>query len=451
MPPCLQFCRRHGALDSAIRRERERRSTVRGRLAVAVGLAGALVLALAEFSWPGVLTTHAFVAWSALWIVVFPLIGGVGPRRALVWGLVAASFTPLAAMSVGGRAEVIVQEFGSMLGLGAPVVAAALLGALVAHFVQRLRLQVSTAEHLGVYQLETRIAQGGMGEVWRARHALLSRPAAVKLIKPRKLSDGSEVIDGVAKQRFEREAQITASLQSAHTIELYDFGVTSTGTFYYVMELLGGSNLEQLVEREGPLAPERALKILRQILDSLAEAHERGLVHRDIKPANIVVSTRGVQQDFVKVLDFGLAQAASASVVEGGNDKVEGTPAFMAPEAVTHDAPIDARADIYSLGCVAYWLLTGTLVFDARNAHQMAVAHAVQEPERLSERLGKQVPEALETIVLKCLAKNPAKRPESALALLAELDAIELALGSNTYAPQLSSAPSHPLVSSAIN
>jgi serine/threonine-protein kinase len=232
------------------------------------------------------------------------------------------------------------------------------------------------------------------------------------------------VVDERAKERFACEAQITASLQSPHTVQLYDFGVTNTGTFYYVMELLDGLNLEQLVEREGPIAPDRVLRILRQLLDSLAEAHERGLVHRDIKPANIVVSKRGLHEDFVKVLDFGLVQSSERTPRERSSI-VQGTPAYMAPEAVTGSAPIDARTDLYAVGCVAYWMLTGTTVFGGNTPTEMAIAHVLQTPEPLSERLGKAVGWELEQAVMDCLAKEPANRPESALALLERLQHLD--------------------------
>jgi serine/threonine-protein kinase len=279
---------------------------------------------------------------------------------------------------------------------------------------------------LGVYELDQRIAQGGMGEVWRARHHLLSRPAAVKLIKAKRLTDGREVVERSAQERFAREAQITASLKSPHTVELYDFGVTETGTFYYVMELLDGFDLEQLVSREGPMEPARVVRILRQLLDSLAEAHERGLVHRDIKPANISVSQRGLEPDFVKVLDFGLVQAQQpAGVTETDAHRVNGTPAYLAPEAITGSGPVDARTDIYAVGCVAYWMLTGQLVFDATTPTQMAVAHVVEQPRRPSERAALPIPVELEQLIMACLAKDPSERPASALELVAHLDEIQ--------------------------
>jgi serine/threonine-protein kinase len=298
-----------------------------------------------------------------------------------------------------------------------------LVATFVASHISRLQAQVQSARQLGVYELEERIAQGGMGEVWRARHHLLSRPAAVKLIKPRRLNDGREVVEADAEERFEREAQITASLKSPHTVELYDFGVTETGTFYYVMELLDGFNLEELVAAQGPMEPGRVVRIMRQLLDSLSEAHQRGLVHRDIKPANISVSERGLEPDFVKVLDFGLVQAQQRPGTSTPDaDRINGTPAYLAPEALTGSAPVDARTDLYAVGFVAYWMLTGQLVFEANTPTQMAVAHVVERPRRPSERLGRPFPHVLEQLVMACLAKDPSERPASALEMVSELD-----------------------------
>lgn len=364
------------------------------------------------------------MAWSAVWIAGFPLLGRLGPRQTLFWAVLAASATPLALLVASVGTAVPFPSVGSLLFYIAPVYVAAVVAAFLAKYLHDLRQSVQGVQQLGVYQLESKIAQGGMGEVWQAKHALLSRPAAIKLIKPKKLPNGDEVVDERAKQRFACEAQITASLQSPHTVELYDFGVTNTGTFYYVMELLEGSNLEQLVEREGPIAPERVVHILRQVLDSLAEAHERGLVHRDIKPANIVISKRGLHEDFVKVLDFGLVQGTEQAPRERST-VVQGTPAYMAPEAVTGTAPINARTDLYAVGCVAYWMLTGTTVFGGNTPTEMAIAHVLQAPEPLAERLGKPIGWELEQIVMDCLAKDPANRPESALALLERLQHLD--------------------------
>ena len=201
-----------------------------------------------------------------------------------------------------------------------------------------------------------------MGEIWRARHRMLARPVAVKLIRPELLGVKTPVEAASLVARFQREAEATAALHSSHTIALHDFGVTPEGTFYYVMELLEGLDLETLVRRFGPVPPERAIHLLIQACDSLAEAHAAGLVHRDVKPANMLTCHFGLKWDFVKVLDFGLVKTAWSL---GDDDRltsegtITGTPAYMAPEAVLGAQAIDARVDLYGLGCVAYWLLTG--------------------------------------------------------------------------------------------
>jgi serine/threonine protein kinase len=286
---------------------------------------------------------------------------------------------------------------------------------------------------LGAYELEAPIAQGGMGEVWRAKHQLLRRPAAIKLIKPQANGSGELEVDKVSIRRFEREAQVTASLHSPHTVQLYDFGVTQTGTFYYVMELLEGTDLETLVQERGPLEPVRVVRVLEQALDSLAEAHSHGLVHRDIKPANLHLSERGLEKNFVKVLDFGLVKLGPNHPVDDPQnrslsraDRITGTPAYLAPELITGQGKVDGRADIYALGCVAYYLLTGKLVFEGGSAMQMAVAHAVEAPIPPSQRVSNPIPKALERIVMACLEKDPEHRPGSAIALLQMLRGLDL-------------------------
>jgi len=230
--------------------------------------------------------------------------------------------------------------------------------------------------------------------------------------------------------RFEREAQVTASLQSAHTVELYDFGTADDGSLYYVMELLEGVDLDQVVKKWGPLSPERVIYILRQACASLGEAHQRGLVHRDIKPANIFLCQRAFEYDFVKVLDFGLVKGYSSidptehpSLSRVGF--VVGTPAYLAPEMVLGEEP-DGRADLYALGCVAYWLLTGRVVFEEKSIPALLVAHTQKEPVRPSVRSGRAMPDGLDDLVLDCLAKDPDHRVQSADALAQRLDEIAL-------------------------
>lgn len=292
-----------------------------------------------------------------------------------------------------------------------------------------LRQQVAEVSELGQYILEEKIGAGGMGEVWRARHRLLIRPAAIKLIRSQALGAMSGDPD-LLMRRFEREARATATLKSPHTVQLYDFGATDDGTLYYVMELLEGLDLDTMVKRYGPLPAERAIHILRQVCSSLAEAHANGLVHRDIKPANIIVSRVGTRSDFVKVLDFGLVKLDSAHRVDEhavkltADGSASGTPGFMAPEVVLGVAETDHRVDLYSLGCVAYWLLTGKLVFEGESAMQVMVDHARTPAPRPSLRVELPIPAPLEELVMECLEKEPGSRPSSAEALGERLKSI---------------------------
>jgi serine/threonine-protein kinase len=266
-----------------------------------------------------------------------------------------------------------------------------------------------------------------MGQVYKATHRMLARPAAIKLIRPEVLGAGDGAAAQLAIKRFRREAEAAANLRSPHTVELYDFGVTGEQTFYFVMELLEGYSLEALVRKTGPVPAARAIYLLRQVCESLAEAHAQGLVHRDIKPANIHVGRLGLQHDFVKVLDFGLVKsigdAGDGRSIATAEGLTPGTPAYMAPEMARNE-PIDARADLYAVGCVAHFLLTGRLVFEGTTGLQVILMHASDAPVKPSSRSELPVPPALDDLVLACLAKAPADRPQSALELLRRLDAI---------------------------
>ena len=276
---------------------------------------------------------------------------------------------------------------------------------------------------VGSYRLVSLLGSGGMGEVWLAKHRLLARPAAVKLIR-------HDVTSGAAREqlvrRFQREAQVTASLRSPHTVQLYDFGVNDGGSFYYVMEFLDGLDLHRIVTRFGPQPAERVVMFLRQACRSLAEAHERGLVHRDIKPANLFVTRLGTEYDHLKVLDFGVVKEQSGddatSLTNSG--MAQGTPAFMAPEIVLADRLIDGRADLYSLACTACWVLTAQTLFEASTPAQMVLHHAQTRPLPPSQRSELPIPKQLEAILMKCLEKDPANRPHSALELESELTGV---------------------------
>ncbi len=274
---------------------------------------------------------------------------------------------------------------------------------------------------VGSYRLTEQLGTGGMGEVWRAQHRLLARPAAVKLIRQTAPAGGTreELV-----QRFEREAQITASLRSPHTVQLYDFGVTDTGNFFYVMELLEGLDLHQLVDRFGPQSVERVIMLWRQACRSLAEAHERGLVHRDIKPANLFVTRLGHEYDYLKVLDFGIVKdrpSRKESSLLTAQGILQGTPAFIAPEVVFGERRVDGRTDLYSLACAAYWAVTGQLVFEAATPADMLLHHAQTPPTPPSRVSELPIPKQFDQILMKCLEKDPANRFKSALEVDAQL------------------------------
>ncbi len=275
--------------------------------------------------------------------------------------------------------------------------------------INSLRTEVFEAKQLGQYRLCRRIGAGGMGEVYLAEHQMMKRPCAIKLIRPGKAADPH------ALARFEREVRATAKLSHWNTIEIFDYGRTDDGTFYYVMEYLPGLSLAELVEKHGPLPPARAIHLLIQTCDALAEAHGRGLIHRDIKPGNIFAAQRGGVHDVAKLLDFGLAKPLSAdseSIHLTQEGSIAGSPLFMSPEQALGDSEPDARSDIYSLGAVAYFLLTGVPPFDGDKAIKIILAHA-QQPVVPPSRLRSEIGADLEQVVLRALAKKPADRFQS--------------------------------------
>jgi hypothetical protein len=285
---------------------------------------------------------------------------------------------------------------------------------------QQRALQKATlaAKQLGQYALEEKLGAGGMGTVYKARHALLRRPTAVKLLDVDKMSDA-------AIARFEREVQLTSALTHPNTVAVFDYGRTPDGIFYYAMEYLEGMNLDELIKRFGPLPEARMAFILRQVCGSLAEAHAAGLVHRDIKPANIILTRRGGLHDFVKVLDFGLAKALDGQ--EKANvtspNALMGTPLYLSPEAVNQPDQVDARTDVYALAAVGYFLLTGTPVFSGVSVMEICMKHVKSTPEPPSARCSKPVSLDLEALLLRCLAKAPSDRPSDAAEILRQLEA----------------------------
>ncbi|MEL6339676.1 MAG: protein kinase [Myxococcota bacterium] len=280
----------------------------------------------------------------------------------------------------------------------------------------RISAAVSKAQRLGQYTLEKQIGSGGMGSVYRARHALLRRPTAIKLLNPR--SDDPHALD-----RFEREVQLTAQLTHPNTIAVYDYGRTAQGVFYYAMEYLEGLSLRQLVKRFGPLPEARAIHFLRQIAGSLEEAHRAGLVHRDIKPANIFITERGGQRDFVKVLDFGLVEKTNTQPTETkGKKLIVGTPAYMAPEVIRDPERVTPLIDIYALGCVGYFLLTGAPVFRADDQRSIYMMQLEKTPLPPSERAEQKISRDMNALIMRCLSKKPSERPQTMEEIIERLD-----------------------------
>ncbi|MEM6532226.1 MAG: serine/threonine-protein kinase [Myxococcota bacterium] len=354
-------------------------------------------------------------------ILSFPmLIPTPFPRRALATALCAlcpALISPLATSVAGNPTPPLPALISHVI----PLVISGGFALYAGRLAHQLRRQVSEARQVGSYRLIEKLGSGAMGEVWRARHRLLARDAAVKLIRPEMLGDSNDVVQA----RFEREAQATARLESPHTVALYDYGQSEDGVYFYAMALLRGMTLDDLVKQHGPVSSARALFLLRQIALSLAEAHDNGLIHRDVKPANIFLTRAGRECDFVKVLDFGLVKSVGFKQdIKLTQDHVTtGTPAFMAPE-VALEEDIDARADVYGFGCVAYWLLTGRLVFEADTPLKAMMAHVHEAPPPPSTSTELAISPELDAFVLRCLEKSPEQRPQDAGALVTELDAV---------------------------
>lgn len=395
-------------------------------------LAGREMLALGELY-------NSVFAIGALALLYGMLVPNVWYRALAM--LVPLGIAPL--LELGLLAWMEPTGFAFLRGLAGPEIGVNLLMATVvsvatatigAHIVHSLQIQADEARSLGQYQLERRIAVGGMGEIWQARHRLLARPTAIKVIPPERIDPLDPAAAARVLHRFEQEARATAILESLHTVRVYDFGHTERGDFYYAMELLNGLDLEALVRRFGPLPPARAIYLLLQACDSLAEAHSHGHVHRDIKPSNLFVCQAGLAYDVVKVLDFGLVTRSGSEPTRDlrlGQEAegLAGTPAYMAPEQVLAETVIDERADLYSLGCVAYWMLTGHTVFDVDRPIAMAVAHVKARPLPPSRRTEAEVPADLERIILRCLSKSPDERPRSAQELADRLHGCRDAAG----------------------
>jgi serine/threonine-protein kinase len=301
------------------------------------------------------------------------------------------------------------------------VVVSAGLAIYTAHVLHHLRRDLHHARKLGQYQLGEKLGEGGMGEVYLAEHQLLKRPCALKLIRP------DVNTNPIALARFEREVQSAAMLSHPNTIEIFDYGHSDDGTFYYVMEYLPGLSVSDLVRQFGPMPPGRAVFLTRQVCGALAEAHRYGLVHRDLKPANILVAILGGKCDVAKVLDFGLVKlTATPNAPQLTADyTVSGTPQYMSPEQATA-SELDGRADIYSLGAILYFMLTGRPPFEGTNPTELMIAHA-RDPVVPPSQLRGDLPDDLEQVVLRCLSKKRDDR-------FADTRALSAALGSCTCA-----------------
>jgi serine/threonine-protein kinase len=355
---------------------------------------------------PTLLASYHGLFWFALLAIYGLFVPNSWRRSAIIVALIAAC--PFV-VAMAGRADLPLANrpfFFYLTTLGFWAVFGALLAAFGSHHIAALRREVSEARELGQYRLTRRLGAGGMGEVYLAEHRLLRRPCAIKLIRPERVGDPRSF--GL----FEQEVQATAGLTHPNTVEVYDYGHTEDGTFYYVMEYLSGLTLEELVTRHGPLPPGRAVFLLRQVCDALREAHGAGLVHRDVKPGNVMVCTRGGIHDVAKLLDFGLVELRIPG--KPGDDPawqggIAGTPAYMAPEQATgRDCP-DARSDLYGLGAVGFFILTGHPPFVRGSVLHVLAAHE-GEPARFSDRFKGGLPDDLQAVVLRCLEKDPADR-----------------------------------------
>jgi len=355
----------------------------------------------------------AALRWFLLIVLYGTFVPNTWRRCAAVVGILA--FIPLALLLAGSLADNVARPYllsalPEVAILMAMAVAIAVFGS---HKIRELQQQAHEAQRLGQYRLKQILGFGGMGAVYLAEHVLLRRPCAVKLIRPDQAGDPRTLT------RFEREVRATATLTHPNTVEIFDYGHAEDGTFYYVMEYLPGMNLEDLVERHGPMPAERAVHLLRQVCQALREAHGIGLIHRDIKPSNIFACERGKVYDVAKLLDFGLVKNFGL----GGDDArltregaLTGSPAFVSPEQAAGRPQLDARSDIYNVGAVAYFLITGQLLFERQSALQMLHAHAYESPVPI-QRFQEAAPPDLQGVVLRCLEKDPNRRYQDAASL----------------------------------
>lgn len=363
------------------------------------------------------------ISWVAVWILAFPFLVPMSPRRTALSSVVSAVLGSIALVSSVQFSSPEPRGTGDIVRMIYPQFVVALIATLGARLIFGMRRDLEHAIHMGSYRLERPLGEGGMGQVWLASHHMLARPAAVKLILPEAIerSGGS----GSALLRFEREARATSELTSPHSVQIFDFGIADSGVFYYVMELLDGLTLDQFVKEHGPVPAERTVHILMQICDALADAHDRGLIHRDMKPGNVMLCRRGLEADFVKVLDFGMVHEKKTGTRLTGEHSFAGTAGYIAPEAARGDS-IDGRADLYALGAIAYWMVTGERTFTGASALDVVMKQIREDPPPPSER-GADIPSWLDAIVMRCLARNPEERPQGARELQQLLARGELA------------------------
>jgi serine/threonine-protein kinase len=370
---------------------------------------GGLCISLLE---QAVVHSGVFVSFVCLWILSFPILP-VSLRRANIAAWATAAMGPLALMIhvvVGRRAPPTDPlEWLTFV----PTILATLIASVTARVIYGLGRQVEQEKQLGSYELVELLGKGGMGEVWRATHHSLIRPAAVKILRRELTATLTPEERDIVNLRFQREVQATALLTSPHTVAVFDFGYSAEGTMYYVMELLTGLDAQSAVTRYGPMPAERVVYLLRQVCDSLAEAHVRNLIHRDVKPANLHLCAVGLELDYLKLLDFGLVRDTDSELQLTNQGSVSGTPAYLAPESSTQRA-FDARSDIYSLGCVAYFLLTGELVFEGETSAAVIAGHIRDKPVPPSRRTHLPIPAELEALVMRCMSKDPDQRPQTA-------------------------------------
>ncbi len=369
---------------------------------------GTIFASAAYIAWDFRASQWANLLWSVFTMFLRTIVIPSTGRRTAIAGTLL--FVPMIAAAIGLSIKTTPElpapaYIGGMTIIAGVVI---LLSTIGSRLIYGLRRQISAAMRLGQYTLDSKIGEGGNGSVYRAHHALLRRPTAIKLILPEKIGAGT-------LDRFEREVQATAQLTHWNTVAVYDYGRSPDGVFYYAMEYLDGIDLENLVIEYGAQPADRVVSMLVQVCSALNEAHRRNIIHRDIKPANVILCERGDVPDVVKVVDYGLAKEIDRTT-DDNTRSILGTPAYIAPEAVTGE-PVGPGADLYAVGAVGYFLLTGRRVFEAKTSVDLCIQHATATPKPPSSMTKNPIPAELEQLILRCLAKTPAERPESAAAL----------------------------------